>query len=122
MGRVCLFAILALNCHAQLTLEQAVTQATGAYPAVRTSLERVSAAAAGVNLVRTSYLPRADFLGQINRATHNNVFGMILNQPLAVVPSISGPVLRTNSLESVWGSALGSLVSWEPFDFGLRRA
>jgi outer membrane protein TolC len=31
-------------------------------------------------------------------------------------------VLRTNSLSSVWGSAVGLLVSWEPFDFGLRKA
>jgi len=31
-------------------------------------------------------------------------------------------VLRTNSLDSVWGTAVGGLVSWEPFDFGLRRA
>ena len=25
-------------------------------------------------------------------------------------------------MASVWGSAVGFLVSWEPFDFGLRRA
>src|SRR5262249_12828200 len=92
--------------YSQLTLEQAVSQATAKYPAVQVSLERVSAAAAGVNLARTSYLPRADFLGQINRATHNNVFGMLLNQPLPVISPISGPVLRTNSLDNVWGSAV----------------
>ena len=27
-----------------------------------------------------------------------------------------------NDLTNVWGSAVGFLVSWEPFDFGLRRA
>ncbi len=114
---VCL-AVLPLR--AQLTLEQAVTEATGKYPAVRASLEQVSAAAAAINLSRASYLPRADFLGQLNRATHNNVFGMLQQQP--VISPISGPVLGTNSLNNVWGSALGLLVSWEPFDFGLRRA
>ena len=56
----------------------------------------------------------------MNRATHNNVFGQLL--PQSVIPSMSGPVLGTNSLDSVWGSAVGGLVSWEPFDFGLRRA
>jgi outer membrane protein len=111
---------LARLAHAQLTLEQAVEQAMKQYPAVRASLQQVSAAAAGINLARTSYLPRADFLGQVNRATHNNVFGMLLSQP--VISPISGPVLRTNSLDNVWGSAVGVLVSWEPFDFGLRRA
>jgi hypothetical protein len=75
-----------------LTLEQAVQEALSKYPAVRSSLDQVSAAAAGINLARTSYLPRADFLGQLNRATHNNVFGMLLAQP--VISPISGPVLR----------------------------
>ena len=42
--------------------------------------------------------------------------------PQTVIPSISGPVLGTNSLGSVWGSAAGVLVLWEPFDFGLRAA
>jgi outer membrane protein len=122
----CSFIVLELlaatSSYSQLTLGQAVSQATAKYPAVQVSLERVTAAAAGINLARTSYLPRADFLGQINRATHNNVFGMMLNPPLPVISSISGPVLRTNSLDSVWGTAVGTLVSWEPFDFGLRKA
>src|SRR6266852_1844241 len=105
---------------ATLTLGQAVQQSVEKYPAVRGSLEQVSAAAAGINLARTAYLPRADFLGQVNRATHNNVFGMTL--PQNIIPSISGPVLSTNSLNSVWGTTVGGLVSWEPFDFGLRKA
>lgn len=105
---------------APITLAQAVEQAVGKYPAITASLEQVSAAAAGINLARTAYLPRADFLGQINRATRNSVFGLLL--PQGVIPSISGPVLGTNNLTNVWGSAAGLLVSWEPFDFGLRRA
>src|SRR5215468_1538205 len=94
-----------------LTMEQAVQQALDRYPAIRSSLEQVSAAAAGINLARTAYLPRADYLGQVNRATHNNVFGMMF--PQSVIPSISGPVLGTNSLGTVWGTAVGGLVSWE---------
>ena len=35
---------------------------------------------------------------------------------------MSGPVLGINNLGTAWGSAVGALVSWEPFDFGLRRA
>ncbi len=105
---------------APLTLPQAVEMAVEQYPSVRASLEQVSAAAAGVNLARTGYLPRADFLGQVNRATRNNVFGLVL--PQSVLPSVSGPVLGTNGLTNVWGSAVGLLVSWEPFDFGLRKA
>ncbi len=103
-----------------LNLNQAVQGALARYPSVKSSLEQVRAASAGINLARTSYLPRADFVGQVNRATHNNVFGQLL--PQSVIPSITGPVLGTNSLNNVWGSAVGALVSWEPFDFGLRHA
>ena len=51
-----------------ITLPQAVEQAVSKYPAIAASLEQASAAAAGIKLARTVYLPRADFLGQINRA------------------------------------------------------
>ncbi len=103
-----------------LSLDQAVAQSIEKYPAVRVSLEQVSAAAAGVQLARTSFLPKADFLAQVNRATRNNVFGMLL--PQSTLPAISGPPLPENKLTNVWGTAVGFLVSWEPFDFGLRRA
>jgi outer membrane protein TolC len=105
---------------ASLTLQQAVDQSIERYPAVRVSLEQVSAAAAGVQLARTSFLPKADFLSQVNRATRNNVFGMLL--PQSAIAPISGPPLATNSMTNVWGTAAGFLVSWEPFDFGLRKA
>ena len=103
-----------------LSIGEAVQQSLTKYPAVRSSIEQVSAAAAGINLARTAYLPRADFLAQLNRATHNNVFGLIL--PNSLIPSISGPAQGTNSSSNVWGTAVGALVSWEPADFGLRRA
>lgn len=103
-----------------LTVREAVQRALDKYPAVRSSMEQVSAAAAGINLARTNYLPRADFLGQVNRATHNNVFGQLF--PQSVIPLMTGPALGTNSANNVWGSAVGVLVSWEPIDFGLRAA
>ena len=102
------------------TLEQAINHALTNYPAVRAALERVSAAQAGVSLARTGYLPRADALWQSNRATRNNIFGLYF--PNSVISPISGPVLPSASNQSVWGSAAGLLFSWEPFDFGYRRA
>ncbi len=115
-----LVAGAALAQPARLTLAQAVEEALKRYPAIRVSLEQVSEAAAGIHLARTAYLPRADFVAQVNRATRNNVFGMLL--PQTAVAPISGPVLGSNSITSVWGSAVAALVSWEPFDFGLRQA
>src|SRR5579872_3616449 len=103
-----------------LTIVQAVESALRNYPSVRVSQEQINAAAAGIQLARTAYLPRVDMLAQANRATRNNVFGLLL--PQSTIPSISGPVIGTNNLETAWGSAVGVLVSWEPFDFGLRRA
>jgi outer membrane protein TolC len=103
-----------------LTLTQAVESALRNYPSVRVSQEQINAAAAGIELARTAYLPRVDALAQVNRATRNNIFGLLL--PQSIIPSISGPVLGTNNSGTAWGSALGALVSWEPFDFGLRRS
>src|SRR5712672_613322 len=103
-----------------LTLEEAVDFALKNYPAVRASLERVNAAQAGVGLARTNYLPRADMLWQANRATDNNITGLLL--PQSVIPPITGAVTLSPSNQSAWGSAAGLLFSWEPFDFGYRGA
>ncbi len=112
---------LALSFLAQpLTLGEAVKRALEAYPAVRAAREDAAAARAGVSLARTAYMPRLDFSAQANRATRNNIFGAVL--PPSVVAPISGPVLSNASLDSVWGSSTGLAASWEPFDFGLRRA
>ncbi len=103
-----------------LTLEQAVAQAVARYPSVRVSQEQIAAAAAGIQLARTAYLPKVDAMAGVNRATRNNIFGLLL--PSQVMAPISGPVLGTNDLANVWGSTAGFLASWEPFDFGLRQA
>jgi outer membrane protein len=104
----------------QLTLPEAVERAVQNYPSIRVSQEQINAAAAAIRLARTAYLPRVDALAQTNRATRNNVFGILL--PQSVIPPMSGPVIGSNNLGSVWGSAVGGLVTWEPFDFGLRTA
>ncbi len=103
-----------------LTLDEAVELAMKNYPAIRAARAQAEAARASVDLARTAYLPRTDLLWQENRATRNNVFGMLL--PQSAIPPISGPVLGTTSFDSAWGSAGGMLASWEPFDFGYRKA
>jgi outer membrane protein TolC len=105
---------------AQITLSDAVRRAGATYPGVQAPLEEVKAAAAGVQLARTQFLPKGEFLAQVNRATRNNVYGMLL--PQSTLPAISGPPLAANAGTSVWGTATGFLISWEPFDFGLRDA
>ena len=60
------------------TLQEAVNFALKNYPAVRAAMERTSAAEAGIGLARTNYLPRADMLWQGNRASRNNILGLLL--------------------------------------------
>jgi outer membrane protein TolC len=120
-----LFAIASVEAGQQtansaITIAQAVESAVRNYPAIAVSQEQVNAAAAGIDLARAAYLPRVDALAQVNRATRNNAFGLLL--PQSTIPSISGPVLGTNNFGTVWGSAIGTSVTWEPFDFGLRQA
>jgi outer membrane protein TolC len=108
------------NSASTLTLTQAAKLAVKNYPSVRVSQEQMNAAAAGIRLARTAYLPRVDTLALMNRATRNNVYGLLL--PQSTLPSMSGPVIGSNNFGTAWGSAVGGLVRWEPFDFGLRQA
>jgi outer membrane protein TolC len=103
-----------------LTLDQAMQYVVDHYPTVGAALEQVNVSTAGVSVAQAGYLPRLDSLWQSNRATANNIFGQVLPQP--VIPALSGPVLASASAQSVWGSATGALFTWEPVDFGLRRA
>lgn len=104
----------------RLTLAQALAAAEVNYPRIRAAAEQRNAAEGAVAVARTAYLPRADVLWQTNRATANNIYGLLL--PQSALPSISGPVLSADNGRSAWSSAGGALLSWQPFDFGLRSA
>ena len=102
------------------TLQDALQYAVEHYPAVKAAIEQVNASTAGVTVAKSAYLPRLDSLWQMNRATLNNVTGLLL--PQSTIPGITGPPLSSASSQSAWGSAAGALFSWEPIDFGLRDA
>lgn len=127
MVKALAFTAMAATAHAQaplpafpVTLQQAIQYATENYPSIRASMARVSAQESGVDLARTSYLPRLDWSLQVNRGTRNNVPGLLL--PGTVTPAISGPASDSVSASSIWGTANALLMSWEAFDFGLRSA
>jgi outer membrane protein len=103
---------------AGLTLGQAIEGALKNYPSVRVTQEQMNAAAAGIRLAQTAYLPRVDGLAQVNRATRNTFYGLLL--PQSVIPGVDG--VKADNTGSVWDSGLGVLVTWQPFDFGLRAA
>lgn len=101
-----------------MTIQQAVEAALTRYPSVRVTQEQMTAAAAGIRLAQTAYLPRVDTLAQLNRATRNTFYGLLL--PQSLIPGVDG--VHSDNLGSVWDSAVGILVTWQPFDFGLRAA
>jgi outer membrane protein len=104
---------------APLTINDVVTRALEKYPAVDVSQAQVAAAAAGIDVARTGYLPRIDAVAQANRATRNNVAGLVFPQGL---PTIAGSTVEQYSSASIWGSVVGLTVAWEPYDFGGRSA
>lgn len=102
------------------TLRQAVEFALAHYPQARAAAQKLIAAQAGVRLARTDYLPHTDVMWQSNRGTYNNITGQLF--PQSVLPSLSGTVLPDISGRSAWNTGAGALLSWQPFDFGLRAA
>ena len=103
-----------------MTLEQVIETAREHYPAIKAAQAQQRAAQGAIGLAKTAYLPRTDLLWQTNRATANNIYGLLL--PQSVIPSISGPVIASDVTRSAWSSGGGALVSWQPFDFGVRGA
>lgn len=97
-----LILLSAIACAGQFTIREVVNLVSARDPGVAAAAERAAAAHASVRLARTTYLPQANLLGQVNRATHNNVFGLLEPQPLPVISSITGPVLGTNNNDNVW--------------------
>lgn len=103
-----------------LTLEQIIDLARVNYPAIQAAQARQRAAQGTIGLARTAYLPRTDLVWQTNRATSNNIYGLLL--PQGVISPITGPVIATDVARSAWSSGGGALLSWQPFDFGVRAA
>lgn len=101
-----------------VTLPQVVALAVRQYPQVEVARQTAAAGRDATLLARLAYLPRLRLYGQLNRATDNNLGGLLFPNPL---PVISGPVLPSNS-QSFWGSTIGAAMTWEPYAFGRRRA
>ncbi|MBA3438816.1 MAG: TolC family protein [Pyrinomonadaceae bacterium] len=114
--------VLSISGHAQepMRLNTAIELALKNYPTIRERQAEVEVAREEIELTRTAYRPRVDLIGQANRATINNITGLVL--PQGVIPTLTGRPVDSASISTSWGSATGALLSWEPFDFGRRRA
>lgn len=105
---------------APLTLQGAIEMSRRNYPAIRAASLRTDAAKEGIALAKTAYLPHADMILDENYGTANNITGFLA--PQNIVPNISGIDKNRNNFLGGFGFTTGALVSWEPFDFGLRKA
>lgn len=103
-----------------LTLPALLSIVADSDPAVRAAEWANARAGQEVTLADSARLPTVQALAQVNRATTNNVFGMLL--PQATIPSISGPPAADTRSTSVWGTAAGALLMWDAVDFGRRDA
>lgn len=103
-----------------LTLIGAIELARRNYPSIKTATLKTEAAREGITLAKTAYLPHVDVMFDENYGTANNITGFLA--PQNIVPNISGTVSKKNNFLGGFGFTVGTLVSWEPFDFGLRKA
>ncbi|PYR63119.1 MAG: hypothetical protein DMF91_04440 [Acidobacteria bacterium] len=74
-----------------LSLNDAIQLALKNYPAIKESRARAQAADAGIGVARTAFLPRLDLIWQENRATTNNIFGVLLPQSTSPIASGAAP-------------------------------
>lgn len=70
-----------------LSLEQSIALALENYPSIKEAFAKELASQSGIDLAKTSYLPKLDLLWQANRSTYNNITGSIF--PQHVVPTLS---------------------------------
>lgn len=105
--------------HGPFTISAAIDQAGTRYPAIRAAEAQREAAKGAIGVAQAAYLPRADMLWQLNRATTNKANLTPLGQ--SVVPIPTEPARATTG-HSDWNTLTGVLFSWQPFDFGARHA
>lgn len=105
----------------QFSVQDAVNYALANYPAVQAALQQYNAAQAGVGLAKTSYLPDLDGAWQVDRGSRESVLGVLLPQSPNILTGTQGSV-TAHSNRPFWTSGAGALLSWEPFEFGYRRA
>ena len=102
-----------------VTMESAITEAGSRYPAIRAAQAQQEAARNAIGVAQAAYLPRADMLWLLNRATTNKANLTPLAQSVVPIPT---PPARDTTGQSDWNTLTGVLLSWQPFDFGVRHA
>lgn len=103
-------------------LTEAVDTAMRNYPSLRRVNAQVGSKDAGVYLAKTAYLPTLNVIAQEMRTTQNVIAGTIFPQVLDAIPIQSGTPTHSSTFKSVWNSNQAANLSWELWDFGLRKS
>lgn len=109
-----------MNVSGPITLPGAIDLARRNYPSIKYAIEKAESKRQRIAEAKTAYLPRVDIMFDENYGTANNITGFLA--PQEIVPNISGLVSERNNFLGGFGFTTGTLISWEPFDFGLRKA
>ncbi len=113
------FQTFAQNNLKSTSLHDLLKQAETNYPLLKSKILDEQAAQKGIEASRSTFIPTLDASYQINKATYNNITGMVY--PQFIIP-ISGPPSSGNNMTGVYGSAASLLLNWQPFTFGQRKA
>jgi hypothetical protein len=97
--------------HDSFTLVMAIQQAEARYPAIRAAEEQKESAKNAIGVAQAVYLPHADLLWQLNRATTNKANLVPLGQSTVPIPT---PPARETTGHSDWNTLTGVLFSWQP--------
>lgn len=102
-----------------LSIKEVLQKVQTNLPQLEVFRQRAKATEQNIALAKNTLIPDLNVGYQINMATYNNITGM--SYPGFLLP-ISGPPSLNNKMNFVPGSALGALVTWNPFTFGQRNA
>lgn len=107
------------NSQSPSSLHDLLIQAEANYPLLKSKKLEAQAAQEGIYMSRSTLIPTLDAAYQVDRATYNNITGMIY--PQFIIP-ISGPPSAGNILNGVYGTAASLVFNWQPFTFGQRSS
>ena len=101
------------------SLHELLKQAEANYPLLKSKMLDAKAAQKGISISQSTFIPTLDASYQVNRATYNNITGMIY--PQFIIP-ISGPPSTGNNMNGVYGTAASLVLNWQPITFGQRQS
>lgn len=102
-----------------LSIKEALQKVQANLPQLEVLKQQAAATGQNIQLAKNTLVPDLTVGYQVNMATFNNITGM--SYPGFLLP-ISGPPSAGNDMNFVPGSALGTLIKWNPISFGQRKA